>query len=638
MKKNIFLIFSLLILSFVVKSEVKLPSLVSNGMVLQRNQQIRIWGWANAGEEIKINFKNKTYTTKAGTDLKWLIKLDPQPAGGPFKMQINEEELVDILIGDVWLCSGQSNMEALMSRSNIKAKYTDEIASTNYPMIRQFAVNRDMAFIPIADVSSDKGWVSANPETVLSFSAVAFFFAKDLYKKYNVPIGIINSSLGGTPAQSWVNSESLKKFPEYDQMSQRFKDTAEVARTLKAHQIKTENWNKAITVDDLGVNEKWFLETDNHEANWEEIKDINKLGEKVNFPKYGSMWFKTEIDIPADFLKKTATLSLGMMLTQDETYINGQKVGSMNSSYTDRFYTIAPGILKAGKNKLVIRLISPTTGLGFNPKNSYQIKFGNDSIPLNKPWRYKFGIELPQLPKGNGLILHSPTAYYYSMIQPLADYNIKGITWYQGESNIPKPEQYQDLLTSLINVWRSDWRKADLPFLYVQLANYSPTGIEPEISNWALLREAQMNTLKTPNTAMVVIHDVGEKSDIHPANKEVVGKRLALAAEKIAYHEKIVYSGPIYKSIKISGNQVYVSFDHIGSGLKLVGEVLKQFTISADGKNFVKADAKIVGKRVVVWSKSIANPVAVRYAWADDPEGANLYNKEGLPASSFKSN
>ncbi|MFC5282335.1 sialate O-acetylesterase [Pedobacter alpinus] len=638
MKKNLLLIFGFLILSFALRAEVKLPSLVGNGMVLQRDEQIKIWGWANAGEVVKVTFKNKTYTAKTDKDGKWLIKLDPQPAGGPFKIQINNKELSDILIGDVWLCAGQSNMEALLSRPNIKAKYTSEIATANYPMIRQFTVNRDMAFIPIADVASDKGWVSANPQTVLSFTAVGYFFAKDLYKKYKVPIGIINSSVGGTPAQSWVNSESLKEFPEYDKVWLQLKDTNEVARIINVHQLKTANWHKEITENDLGVNEKWFLETDHHDVNWEEVKDINQLGEKVNFPKYGSMWFKTEINIPANLVEKTAILSLGSMLTQDETYINGNQVGTMNSSYTDRFYTIAPGVLKAGNNKLVIRLISPTTGIGFNPKNNYQIKFGEDSIALNQPWKYKFGIELPQLPKGNGLSLHSPTAYYYAMIKPMANYNIKGIAWYQGESNVSKPEQHQHLLTSLIKTWRNDWQKPDLPFLFVQLANYLATGTEPEISNWALLREAQMKTLKTPHTAMVVIHDVGEKNDIHPANKQDVGKRLALAAQKMAYHEDIVYSGPIYKSIKISGNQVYVSFNHVGSGLKMVGKQLEQFSISADGKNFVKADAKIVGNQVVVWAKDITKPIAVRYAWADAPEGANLYNKEGLPASSFKSN
>jgi sialate O-acetylesterase len=637
MKKIVYSLCSLLLFVLATNADVKLPRLVSDGMVLQRNESINIWGWANQGEKIKITFKNKIYTTKAGADLKWMIKLNPGPAGGPFNMLINNKELLDILIGDVWLCSGQSNMEALMSRPNIKAKYAKVIADSNYPTIRQFVVNRDMAFIPIADVSSDKGWRSVNPETILSFSAVAFFFAKDLYQKYKVPIGIINSSVGGTPIQSWVNSESLKQFPDYEKISQKLKDTADVARKLTDHQLKTEVWYKLIAEDDLGIQEQWYSEK-YIESNWDEINTLSIFSEKAMLPKYGSMWFKTTVDVPAKLLNKEAILSLGMMLTQDETYINGKKVGSINSSYTNRNYNIEPGILKVGINNITIRLISPTTGIGFNPKNNYQIKFKNDSIPLNNPWKFKSGIALAQLPKGNGLSLHRPTAYYYAMIQPFANYNIKGIAWYQGESNVPKPEQYQGLLSSIISVWRKDWQKPKLPFLYVQLANYSPTGSEPEISNWALLREAQMKTLKIPNTAMVVIHDIGEKDDIHPANKQDAGKRLALAAEKIAYHKNIVYSGPIYKSIKISGNQVYVSFNHVGSGLIVLGNELNQFSISADGKNFVKAEAKIVGKKVVVWVQGIANPVAVRYAWANDPEGANLYNKEGLPASGFKSN
>jgi sialate O-acetylesterase len=638
MKKFIHCITALLLFTIAVQAEVKLPRLVSNGMVLQRDQNIKIWGWADIGESITLTFKNKKYSTKAGSDHKWTINIEPQQAGGPFHMRINNIELQDLLIGDVWLCSGQSNMEATMGRPNIKANYSQIIEQSNYPMIRQFLVKRDMAFNPIPDVNSDNGWVSATPQTVLSFSAVAFFFAKDLYKKYKVPIGIIHSSVGGTPAQSWVNSESLKTFPDYDKVAQKLKDTAEVTRILNEHQLKSKAWYKSIKEDDLGINEKWFLTPYQDAANWQEIASLAQLTEKIKTPKYGSLWFKTELNIPEHLAGKAANLFLGIMQTQDETYLNGQKIGAINSGYTDRNYPIKPGILKAGKNSITIRLISPTNAIAFNPKNSYQLKFPNDSIPLNGTWKFKSGIETAVLPRGNGLSGHSPTAYYYAMIKPLSDYSIKGITWYQGESNTPKPEQYQALLTSLINTWREDWQQANLPFLFVQLANYSSTGIEPLHSNWALLREAQMKTLKTPYTAMAVIHDIGEKDDIHPANKLDVGKRLALAAERVAYHENLVFSGPIYKSAKIQDKQVYVSFNHIGTGLKCVGEKLNLFSISADGKEFVPAQAKIVGKQVVVWSDAITKPIAVRYAWADSPDGANLYNNEGLPASSFKSN
>ena len=327
-----------------------------------------------------------------------------------------------------------------------------------------------------------------------------------------------------------------------------------------------------------------------------------------------------------------------MMHTEDETYLNGQKIGGINSGYTERNYSIAAELLKAGINIITIRLTSPTTGISFNAKNNYQIKFVNDSIPLNNPWQFRLGIEKEILPRGNGLSAHSPTAYYYAMIKPLANFSIKGIVWYQGESNTAKPEEYKDLFSSLINLWRKDWQKTDLPFLYVQLANYSSTGIEPETSNWALLREAQMKILKLPYTAMAVTHDIGEKDDIHPRNKLDVGKRLAIAAQKVAYGENIVSSGPIYKSIKIYGNQVHVTFDHVGTGLTYTGESLNGFTLSADGKNFLPAKAKIVGKQVLIWNTLLTKPIALRYAWADSPDGANLYNKEGLPASSFKSN
>lgn len=628
-----------LLLSFInVKAEIKLPRLVSDGMILQRDQPIKIWGWADVGEEITLTFNNKTYKTKADAKQKWSINMEAQKAGGPYHMRINSIEIKNLLFGDVWLCTGQSNMEAAMGRANIKANYSQIIQNSNYPEIRQFTVKRDMAFTPLESVISESGWVSANPETLLSFSAVAFFFAKDLYEKYKIPIGIINSSVGGTPIQSWVDYKSLKLFPIYEKVAKRFQDPNELAQTLNAHQQKSESWYKSVKEDDLGLKEKWFEESYHPQTDWKEISNLTKYNSESPASKYGVVWFRTEIDIPASMLGKPAILSLGMMHTEDETFVNGHKIGSINSGYTMRDYTINPGLFKAGKNSITVRLTSPTNGLSFDLKNNYLLRFDRDTITLNKPWKYRFGIEKELLPKGNGLSLHTPTAYYYAMIKPLSNYKIKGILWYQGESNIPKPEEYQSLLRSLINQWRKDWQDPTLPFIYVQLANYLATVKEPENSNWALLREAQMKSLKIPNTAMAVIHDIGEKDDLHPANKSDVGKRLALAAQKIAYHENIVFSGPIYKSISIEGEKVVVSFNHVGSGLKFTGEKLNYFSISEDGKNFIPAQATIVNNQVVVWNSLISKPIAVRYAWADSPDGANLYNQEGLPASSFKSN
>ncbi len=639
MKKNIYLLLFLIIFSTAAKSEVRLPRFVSDGMILQRDQPVLIWGWGDSGEKITIIFDGKTYNTQAGADQKWKVYLKAQPVGGPFIMEIkgnNTITLKDILFGDVWLCSGQSNMEALMARPNIKAFYGAEIEKSENSFIRQFTVKREMAFKPADDVESYNGWVSANPETVLNFSAVAYFFAKNLYEKYKIPIGLINSSVGGTPAQSWVNSEALAAFPSYNEQANFFKNDAEVNKLLLNHKNKIEKWKESVRNEDKGMQEQWFDTAYEPNAAWTLIINLSNWSKQFSRPKYGVVWFKTEVNIPKNLAGKSSDLFLGMMQTEDETYVNGNKVGSINSSFTLRNYKLEAGTLKEGKNVITIRLTSPSNGVIFQNNKSYKLQFDTDSIELKDQWMYRVGIEKEAVPYGNGLSAHSPTAYYYPMIKPLAGYGIKGVIWYQGESNAAKPQEYQPLFSSLITLWRKDWENPKLPFLYVQLANYSPPENEPAISNLALLREAQTQILALPFTGMAVTHDIGEKNDIHPRNKQDVGKRLALSAQKIAYHERIVYSGPIFKSIKIVGNKAYLKFKNTGSGLKSTGEKLNYFTISSDGKNFVEAQAAIVGKKVVVWSLKITQPLVVRYAWADSPDGANLYNKEGLPASSFR--
>lgn len=639
MKTCIYLLFSLLILSGPVKSEIRLPRLVSDGMVLQRDQTIPIWGWANPGEKVTVAFNKKTYVTQTGADHKWKIDLKAQGAGGPFMMEItgnNKLTLRDILVGDVWLCTGQSNMEAVMARPNIKAFYGPEIKKSNYPFIRQFTVKRAMAFKPKDDVESKNGWVSANPETVLNFSAVAYFFAIELYEKYKVPIGLINSTVGGTPAQSWVSSETLKAFPDYYKKALFFKEDAEVEKLLNDHKNKTENWRESVRTNDKGTIENWFSTPYVPTPAWTVIDKLSNWRDQFPKPIYGVVWFKTEVYIPAQLAEKSAELSLGLLQTEDETYINGKKIGSTNSGYVSRNYQLPAGTLKEGKNVITIRLLSPSNGVSFEKTNLYKLQFDKDTIDLDNKWMYQVGIDKEPLPNGNGMSPHTPTGYYYPMIYPLTNYGIKGVIWYQGESNAGKPEEYKSLFSSLINTWRADWKNPKLPFLYVQLANYSSTTEEPAVSNWALLREAQTQTLSMPYTGMAVIHDIGEKNDIHPRNKKDVGKRLALAAHKIAYHQNIVYSGPLYKSMKVIDNKAYLTFDHIGTGLKCAGEKLLSFTISADGKTFMEAKATIAGHKVVVWNDSISHPLAVRYAWADNPEGSNLYNKEGLPASSFR--
>lgn len=475
------IILSLLLLTMAQEghAEVKLPSLFNEGMVLQRDQKIPLWGWADPAEQVKITFDHKTYTTVAGKDSTWSVSMEAMKAGGPYSMTVsghsNEISIKDILMGDVWVCSGQSNMEFTVSGS--KALYQNEIANSTNANIRHFYVKKIIGDMPLAQVTSP-GWRSANPQTILSFSAVAYFFAKAMYEKYQVPIGLIHASWGGTPIQAWMNKESLKEFPEKMERAE-------------------------------------FLE-----ANYKKIK--------------------------AEELEKS---------------------------------------------------------------------------PPAKPRPFQA----------------YPTALFNGMIAPLTAYGVKGVLWYQGESDSKIAFEYRKLLPALINGWRSQWKQEKLPFIYVQLPNYGPVDTLPAGSNWAELREAQAMALSLRKTGMAITLDIGEKGNIHPLNKADVGKRLALVAQHVAYGEPNVYSGPLYEKMQIKGNKIIISFSNLGGGLQAKdGENLKNFAIAAADQKFVWAKAKIVGNKVVVWSDEVNLPVAVRYAWADSPEGINLYNKEGLPASSFR--
>ena len=638
--QRLWLVFILILLNQTIYAGVKLPCFISKGMVLQRDKPIPVWGWADAGEELTLSFKNKEYKIKAGADRKWKALLNPQKAGGPYKMTIRSRDTAividDILMGDVWLCSGQSNMAANMGRGNIRDFYKEEISKVNYPQIRQFLVDIKMGFRDMDDVSTKNGWVSANNKTISTFSAVAYFFAKDLHERYKVPIGLITSSVGGTPAESWVSSEDLKEFPEAYANANRYKDDAVIEKIMANHKLAVEKWKDDVANNDKGLNEKWFDSDYIPSSEWASVDKPVRWVEQFKEPVYGTVWYRTEILVPEKLAGKQARLALGIMQTTDETYINGHKIGSTTSNYSVRNYAVPSGILKVGKNTITIRLISQNGGAGFEPYDTLKLVFDNLTVSLSNKWLYRPGIKKKVLPAGNGMPLQSPTAYYYAMIKPLSGLNIKGIIWYQGEANTNAPEKYHQLFSILIKAWRRDFNQSDLPFLFVQLANFSRSGKEPEISNWALLREAQTQALQLHNTGMAVTHDIGERRDIHPRNKGDVGRRLALAAHKIAYRENIEHSGPIYQSMEVRGDRVYITFTHAEIGLSVKGDTLQHFVISGDGKTFTKASAKIEGNKVVVWNEKITEPTAVRYAWADSPDGANLYNKEGLPASSFR--
>jgi sialate O-acetylesterase len=544
------------------------------------------------------------------------------------------------LIGDVWLASGQSNMEYQLGYDD--ATYASEMQEVNNPQIRQFKVPTRPLLDSPKDTLAGGSWKWANPKDIGPFSAVAYFFAKNLFEKYGVPIGIINSSVGGTPIEAWMGEEGLKEFPSIISTVEKNKDTAYINNLRRPgggfprqQQQSTEDkgMNGAVSWYDVAYVPKGWR-TITVPAFWEDqgVRDLN-----------GVVWYRKEIDIPASIVGKPARVYLGRIIDADVLYINGKQVGRTGSLYTERRYNVPADLLKAGKNLFVVRITNNNGKGGFVPDKPYYLFSGNDTVSLVGLWQYKVGeVYIPRTAPGGGgggfvSAQNSPAALYNGMIAPVINYTIKGFLWYQGESNITRATEYAQLQIAQIKDWRKKWNLGDLAFLLVQMPNYGDYTYQPVESGWATFRESQTRALSLPNTGMAVIVDVGEWNDIHPWNKKIVGDRLALAAQKIAYGENVVYSGPLYQSQQIDGNKISVSFTNTGSGLITNdGEDLSEFVIAGADKKFVPAKAKIEGDKVVVWSNEVSNPMYVRYAWADSPPYPNLYNKEGLPASPFR--
>lgn len=653
MKKTINQLFIASLLLFILplflQANVKLPVLVSDGMVLQRDTKIIIWGWASPGEKVLVKFNKKSVSTTTDSEGNWKIELPPMKAGGPYTMEVkgnNTININNILLGDVWFCSGQSNMVINMER--VKEKYPEDIASANFPEIRNF-------FIPTAsDVTSvhkelpEANWIAASPENVLGFGAVTFFFARSIYNEYKIPIGIINSSVGGTPIEAWTSEEGLKEFPQKMLRIEKLKDTSYLNPVLRSAKRRPVTNEKAVSDSrnmDYGMSGP---------VSWFDISYVPEDWQKFWLPGYwddqgvrglnGIVWFRKEINVPESMTGKPARLFLGRIVDADNAYVNGVLSGSITYQYPPRRYNLPAGLLKPGKNIIVVRVTNNTGKGGFVPDKPYYLVAGNDSIDLRGEWLYKVGQVFRPVAPGSETgppsisMQNEPTGLYNTMVAPLINYRIKGILWYQGEANTSRPSEYQQLLPALINDWRNKWQQGPLPFIFVQLPNFMEVQYLPSESKWAELRSGQLKSLSVENTAIAVTIDVGEWNDIHPLEKKVVGERLALAARKLAYgNDKIVYSGPVYRSSVRIADSILIYFDNVGSGLKIKGRGdLKYFAIAGADRKFVWAEAKIVNNQVVVWSDEVKDPLCVRYAWADNPSGANLYNIEGLPASPFE--
>jgi sialate O-acetylesterase len=635
---RLFSLFITLLLYTTVVGEVKLPKLISDNMVLQRDTKLTIWGWAAVGEKVSVQFNKLTYTTTTGADSTWRVTLYAQKAGGPYNMEIkgsNKIVIKNILIGEVWVCSGQSNMELPMER--VKEKYAAVIARSTNPAIRQFNVAATFEFQKQRTDFESGSWVAANPQTVLQFTAVGYFFAKELYEKYKVPIGLIKASVGGSPAEAWLNEEALKSFPTHLQVLAKYKQDGYIDSIRNAERQFRDNWYQTIWTNDKGLHgSKPWYDPAFDVSSWSTMKipgywDDNGL-KGVN----GVVWFRKDIEVPASMTGRPVKLLLGRIVDQDSVFVNGRFAGTVGYQYPPRRYELPAGMLQPGKNTIVVRVINSAGRGGFIADKPYQLISGDEVVDLTGEWHFALGTTAPPLPSQT-FFQYQPTGLFNAMIAPMLNYSIKGVIWYQGESNAGRPKEYSTLFPTVITTWRQQWKQGDFPFLFVQLANYMQTKDEPGESNWALTREAQYRGLLQPRTGMAVTIDLGEWNDIHPLNKEDVGKRLALWAQ---YHDgnyNVVYSGPLLAGRKIMDDKIILTFSSIGSGLiaKGGGE-LKYFAIAGADKKFVWAKAAIKGRNVIVWSDQVPKPEAVRYAWADNPEGANLYNKEGLPASPFR--
>lgn len=623
----------------VVSAQVRLPRLVSDSMVLQRENYVRVWGWAMPGEKVTVRFNGQSPAAVADAGGKWAVVLDPMQAGGPYDMEIDASNRVmvrDILIGDVWVCSGQSNMELSMER--VKERYPDVIAQPANPAIRQFAVGMRYDFnTPQKDLAGG-GWRTATLGGVLSFSAVGYFFARELYEKYHVPIGLIKAAVGGSPVEAWLSEGALRQFPEYLSIAEKCKDTAYIEGVRRKEDSISNDWYRRLNGQDAGVHgtKPWYDPTYDV-SRWREMDVPGSWGFPSMPPVQGAVWFRKDVAVPEQLTGRPVKLMLGRIVDRDSVYVNGIFVGTTGYQYPPRRYEIPAGVLKPGKNTLVVRVINSAGRGEFVADKPYWLGIDDIRVDLKGKWKYDYGVASTPLAPTT-FFQYKPLGLFNGMIAPLVDYKVKGVIWYQGEANTGRAWEYNRLFSDMIADWRRHWGQDDLPFLYVQLPNYGEAKPQPSESIWANLREAQLQTLSVPHTGMAVAIDVGEWNDLHPLDKKDVGLRLALAARAIVYGEKgLVYSGPVYQSMRCEGNRIYLRFAHTGSGLIAKGGgPLKGFAIAGPDKHFVWADAVVEGSEVVVQSKLVKAPFAVRYAWADNPADADLYNKEGLPASPFR--
>ena len=646
MKKILLFLTALLSVSL-MEAKVSLPQLFQSGMVLQRGKPIPVWGTADAGETVTVSFNKKQYTVVADEQGRWRVDLPRMKAGGPYELTVDSLQFTDVLIGDVWLLSWQSNIDVHIER--VYPQYVKEVDSYENPNIKLFRVQNDTdTHGPKDDIRPTSiNWKPLNKQNAWPFSAVGYFLGKRMYEKNKVPQGIIVNSWGGTPIEAWISADSLKRdYPQLVTKTAFYQNDHYVKAQMQANAEANKQWdillNQADAVQD-------YIRPDYNDADWQTINQNN-----WQWRGCGSVWLRQHIITNKEHARKPARLLLGTLFDQDITYLNGQEIGHTYYQYPPRRYDIPEGLLKEGDNVITVRFINKYGAVHFIPEKPYMLCFGDDRcsqnplpedvIPLAETWKMHVGAEMPNCPSGDVSLQNLPTTLYNAVLHPLAPYALSGVVWYQGESNTGNPAPYADYLKKLMGCWRDRWQDQQMPFVIVQLANYDgrqQTGFprpivyqeEPVNSGWAQLREAQRTVAKAdPYAELAVINDLGETVDIHPLRKKEVAERVALCFDRLVFNDKKVSLSPVVIEAKVTGNHIQLSLDQpIQDG--------DLYTFEVADKNGIFHNVSAVGKGNVITLVSPAFvPAAVRYAWKDNPLKANVRSLSGLPISSFELN
>lgn len=645
--KKILIFYLLSLVCMTLHAKIVLPAYFTDNMVLQQHSKVTFHGKAAAGKTVKVTtgWNKEVYVTRVDKEGGWNLSVPTPAAGGPYTLTFTDGkklELKNVMVGEVWFCSGQSNMEMPVAGWGKVMNYEQEIAEADYPSIRLFQVKKNTSVAPLDEVESTmQGWQECSSATVTEFSSIAYFYARSLWKELNVPVGVIDCTWGGTPAEAWVSYETLRKVLGFHEEMIKLKQLGfDRTRIEQNYNQERAEWELLLSKEDKGMKE--------NKPYWSEVALADEQWQSMNIPGYwegkglkdfdGVVWFRRSFEVPSEWVGKSLKLNLGMIDDEDVTYFNGVEIARGSGYMTPRTYIIPGKLLKAGKAVLTIRVSDFGGEGGIHGKaEELYAEAGGRRMNLSGDWKYCIGCSLKGLPPAPVSPTQSssyPTVLFNAMVKPWTDFPIKGVIWYQGEANVGRAGQYGDLFPALITDWRQQW-KNDFPFYFVQLANFmEPKEVQPD-SEWAALREAQAKALKLDRTGMAVTIDIGLANDIHPKNKQEVGRRLALLALADSYGRNVSSSGPAFKDYAIKGTQIELSFEQVQDGLQVKGTTLEGFTVAGPDRVFYPAAATIREGKIILSSPHVTIPLAVRYDWADNPDG-NLYGKNGLPAAPFR--